>query len=180
MPGSTPATSQLDWLISTTAMIVLSWSNATRDLMKASPGAGGGRSAGASGHSVSYLPATMVPSPSPPAPYHLSAGAKRIRTAGARCRSHNEAQPCSSSGLPAEPAYECGGASLTKGSGCRMVSDLGGRCRIELAVSLLDPPRADVALHRDADMIWAIAGTCRIKFLSGFAGGQGKNTLAQA
>jgi hypothetical protein len=26
----------------------------------------------ASGHSVSYLPATMVPSPSPPAPYHLS------------------------------------------------------------------------------------------------------------
>src|ERR1700730_5619258 len=82
MPGSTPATSQLDWLISTTAMIVLSWSNATRDLMKASPGAGGGRSAGASGHSVSYLPATMVPSPSPPAPYHLSAGGRRIRTAG--------------------------------------------------------------------------------------------------
>src|SRR4029077_21219789 len=55
-----------------------------------------------------------------------------------------------------------------------------GRCRIELAVALLDPPCADVALHRDADMIWAIAGTCRIKFVSGFAGGQGKNTLAQA
>src|SRR5258707_13247687 len=34
MPGSTPATSQLDWLSSTTAMIVLSWSNATRDLIK--------------------------------------------------------------------------------------------------------------------------------------------------
>src|SRR6267143_2667415 len=34
MPGSTPATSQLDWLISTTAMIVLSWSRATRDLLK--------------------------------------------------------------------------------------------------------------------------------------------------
>ena len=44
-----------------------------------------------------------------------------------------------------------------------------GRCRIELAVALLDPPRADVALHRDADMVWAIAGTCRVKFLSGFA-----------
>jgi len=29
-----PATSQLDWLISTTAMIVLSWSRATRDLLK--------------------------------------------------------------------------------------------------------------------------------------------------
>src|SRR6202035_5769139 len=34
MPGSTPPTSQLDWLISTTAMIVLSWSKATRDLLK--------------------------------------------------------------------------------------------------------------------------------------------------
>src|ERR1700741_4671232 len=34
MPGSPPATSQLDWLSSTTAMIVLSWSKATRDLLK--------------------------------------------------------------------------------------------------------------------------------------------------
>src|ERR1700692_1490267 len=34
MPGSPPATSQLDWLISTTAMIVLFWSRATRDLLK--------------------------------------------------------------------------------------------------------------------------------------------------
>src|SRR5882724_11030006 len=34
MPGSTPATSQLDWLSSTTAIIVLSWSKATRDLLK--------------------------------------------------------------------------------------------------------------------------------------------------
>src|ERR1700738_3736169 len=34
MPGSTPAISQLDWLSSTTAMIVLSWSKATRDLLK--------------------------------------------------------------------------------------------------------------------------------------------------
>src|SRR5947207_12144299 len=48
MPGSVPATSQLDWLISMTAMIVLSWSRATRDLLKACPGAGRGRSAGAS------------------------------------------------------------------------------------------------------------------------------------
>jgi len=29
-------------------------------------------------------------------------------------------------------------------------------------------------------MVWAIAGTCGVKFLSGFAGGEGKNTLAQA
>src|ERR1700726_1228347 len=55
MPGSIPATSQLDWLISTTAMIVLSWSRATRDLLKACPSEGRGRSAGASGHSISWL-----------------------------------------------------------------------------------------------------------------------------
>ena len=34
MPGTIPATSQLDWLISTTAMSVLSWSKAARDLLK--------------------------------------------------------------------------------------------------------------------------------------------------
>jgi hypothetical protein len=34
MPGSTLPTSQLDWLSSTTAMIVLSWSRGTRDLLK--------------------------------------------------------------------------------------------------------------------------------------------------
>src|SRR5205823_8821039 len=34
MPGSMPATSQLEWLSSTTAMIVLFWSRATRDLLK--------------------------------------------------------------------------------------------------------------------------------------------------
>src|SRR5215472_8553038 len=34
MPGSTPPTSQLDWLSSTTAIIVLLWSRATRDLLK--------------------------------------------------------------------------------------------------------------------------------------------------
>src|SRR5712672_2248139 len=38
MPGSTPATSQLDWLSSTTAIIVLSWSKATRDLLKSFSG----------------------------------------------------------------------------------------------------------------------------------------------
>ena len=66
------------------------------------------------------------------------------------------------------------------GSGCRARPFRCGRCRIEFAIALLDPPRADVALHRDADVVWAIAGTCRVKFLSGFASGQGENTLAQA
>src|ERR1700720_2210653 len=71
MPGSTPATSQLDWLSSTTAMIVLSWSKATRDLLKSfSCGIGALRQLFASG---------MVPSPSPPAPYHLAGGGSRIR-----------------------------------------------------------------------------------------------------
>src|SRR5216684_1835596 len=55
MPGSTPPTSQLDWLISTTAMIVLSWSRATRDLLK---------SFGWGIRALHQLPtATMVPSP---------------------------------------------------------------------------------------------------------------------
>src|SRR4029077_19532145 len=102
MPGSTPATSQLDWLISTTALIVLSWSNATRDLIKACPGAGRGRSAGASGHSVSYLPATMVPSPSPPAPYHLSAG-------------RPSAVPASGSARRGAGAVERGGLEIRSG-----------------------------------------------------------------
>src|SRR4029077_3074342 len=73
MPGSTPATSQLDWLSSTTAMIVLSWSRVTRDLLK---------SFGWGIRALHQLDAaTMVPS-SPPAPYHLSAGGNRIRTLG--------------------------------------------------------------------------------------------------
>src|SRR5947209_3005021 len=55
MPGSIPPTSQLDWLISTTAMIVLFWSRATRDLLKACPGGGRGRSAWASRHSIGYM-----------------------------------------------------------------------------------------------------------------------------
>src|SRR6185295_14992293 len=81
MPGTTPPTSQLDWLISTTTMIVLSWSRATRDLLKACPGAGRGRSAGASGHSISWYSDDGAIS-SPPAPYHLAAGRREIRTAG--------------------------------------------------------------------------------------------------
>src|SRR5439155_24999512 len=82
MPGSTPPTSQLDWLSSTTAMIVLSWSKATRDLLKACPGAGRGHSAGASGHSVGLFASDDGAISSPPVPYHLSAGGSWIRTFG--------------------------------------------------------------------------------------------------
>src|SRR6516225_11130504 len=60
MPGRMPPTSQLDWLNSTTATIVLLWSRATRDLLKACPGEGRGRSAGASRHS-DWIQATKLP-----------------------------------------------------------------------------------------------------------------------
>src|SRR6476659_7458663 len=74
MPGSTPATSQLDWLSSTTAMIVLSWSKATRDLLKSfSWGIGALRQLFASDAGAIS---------SPPAPYHLAGGGKGIRTLG--------------------------------------------------------------------------------------------------
>src|SRR5437763_11512081 len=74
MPGSIPATSQLDWLISTTAMIVLSWSKATRDLLKSF------------GWGIRGTPSVRCSDDgaisSPPAPYHLPAGGKQIRTTG--------------------------------------------------------------------------------------------------
>src|ERR1700680_4155226 len=74
MPGSTPATSQLDWLSSTTAMIVLSWSKATRDLLKSfSWGIGALRQLFASDDGAIS---------SSPAPYHLAAGGRWIRTSG--------------------------------------------------------------------------------------------------
>src|SRR6202030_3041449 len=68
MPGSTRSPSQLDWLSSTTAMIVLSWSKATRDLLKSfSWGIGALRQLFASDDGAIS---------SPPAPYHLSAGSQ--------------------------------------------------------------------------------------------------------
>ena len=86
--GSTPATSQLDWLISITATIVLFWSRATRDLLKACPGAGRGRSAGASRH-PSVDAATMVPFPRRP-PHSI------FRFLVARRSNHHGRRDCSS------------------------------------------------------------------------------------
>src|SRR6266446_6817706 len=74
MPGRTPPTSQLDWLISTTAMIVLSWSRATRDRLKSF--GWGIRALHQFGSSDDGAIS------SPPAPYHLPAGGNRIRTIG--------------------------------------------------------------------------------------------------
>ena len=72
------------------------------------------------------------------------------------------------------------GAFVISDSGCCGCLLCCGRCRIQFAVALLDPSRADMALHRHADMVRAIAGTCRVKFLSGLAGSQGKDALAEA
>src|SRR3954453_12086863 len=55
IPGTMPATSQLAWLISMTAMIVLSWSKGVRDRLKS-------LSCCAMGRSIALLPATMVTS----------------------------------------------------------------------------------------------------------------------
>jgi len=44
--------------------------------------------------------------------------------------------------------------------GCR-------RYRIQLAVALLHPSGTKMALHCDADMVWAIVGARQVKFLSG-------------
>src|SRR5260370_30541302 len=64
MAGGPPPTSQLDWLSSTTAMIVVSWSKATRDLLKSfSWGITALRQLFASDDGAIS---------SPPVPYHLS------------------------------------------------------------------------------------------------------------
>jgi hypothetical protein len=66
-----------------------------------------------------------------------------------------------------------------RGSGGRPCLLSCGRCRIEFAVALLDSPGANMALYRDTDMVRAIAGTRRVKFLPGFTGRQGENALTQ-
>src|SRR6478672_8201563 len=65
------------------------------------------------------------------------------------------------------------------GSGGRPCLLSCGRCRIEFAVALLDSPGANMALYRHTDMVRAIAGTRRVKFLPGFTGRQGENALTQ-
>src|SRR2546430_8104203 len=67
MPGTIPATSQLDWLISITTMSVLSWFRAVKDRLR-SFDCSMGRSKGLLDSAESAIP-------SPLAPYHL-----RVRT----------------------------------------------------------------------------------------------------
>ena len=53
-------------------------------------------------------------------------------------------------------------------------------CRIQLAITLLDPSGAEMALHYDANVVRAIVGARQIKFLLGPAGSQGQDALAEA
>lgn len=50
---------------------------------------------------------------------------------------------------------------------------------MEFAVALLDPSRADMALHRHADMVRAIVGARQVEFLPGLAGSQSQDALAE-
>jgi hypothetical protein len=53
-------------------------------------------------------------------------------------------------------------------------------CRVQLAVTHLDPSGTEMTLHCDADMVRAIVGARQVKFLSGPAGSQGQHALAEA
>src|SRR3954465_8046557 len=63
MPGTSPATSQFDWLTSMTAISVLSWSKAVRDRLRSFDCG--------MGHSIGLLDSAEGDMPSPLAPYHL-------------------------------------------------------------------------------------------------------------
>src|SRR5215207_2797655 len=65
MPGTSPATSQFDWLVSMTAISVLSWSKAARDRLRSFDCG--------MGHSIGLLDSAEGGMPSPLAPYHLQA-----------------------------------------------------------------------------------------------------------
>jgi hypothetical protein len=54
-----------------------------------------------------------------------------------------------------------------------------GRGRIQLTVTLLDTSGTDMALYRDAYMVRAIVWARRVKFLSGLAGSQAQDALAE-
>jgi len=68
---------------------------------------------------------------------------------------------------------------LIPNSGC-WVCLLGcGRGRIQLAVARLDASGTDMALYGDAYMVRAIVWARRVKFLSGLAGSQAQDALAE-
>src|SRR4029077_7344854 len=78
-----------------------------------------------------------------------------------------------SSGL----SWTCSWPSASFGSGYLLC---GGRCRIQLALALLDPSGTEMALDCNADMVRPIVGALQIKFLSGLTGSQSQDALAKA
>src|ERR1700751_3106527 len=78
MPGSMPPTRQPDWLSSTTAMIVLFWSRATRDLLKSF---GWGIAALHRLHAATKLPLLRRP---PHSVYQYAEDLRHLRRAGSR------------------------------------------------------------------------------------------------
>ena len=81
---------------------------------------------------------------------------------------------------PSGPNCTCYSLPPSFGSASRVCLFRCGRCRIQLAVTLLNPSSTEMALHCDADMVWAIVGARQVKFLSSPAGSQRQDALAQA
>ena len=78
------------------------------------------------------------------------------------------------------PQLHCYLLPPSSGSRCYVCLLRCRQCRIQLAVSLLDPPRTEMALHCDADVVRAVVGARPVKLLSSLTGSQSQDALAQA
>src|SRR5438128_987262 len=128
MPGSMPATSQLDWLISMTAMIVLFWSRATRDLLKSF------------GWGIAALhrldAATKLPCPRRP-PHSIF----RSRQPGRCGNGPGSARIL----LLGEPFHRTGGQCRFGASRCCLA--LGLQLLVPLAIEFIDAPAVHVGIE---------------------------------
>ena len=148
------------------------------------------------GRSLSPAPpgqaASPIPQPGPPRPLRvLFQGCRRSRVEGA--------PPSSRSAFAFPPrltvgnylTFPLGPTACTCRSGsagtfwrpssvCRLWLPLRRRSCIQLAIALLDPTGADMALHCHADNVRAIVRARQVKFPSGLAGSQGQEALAEA
>ena len=79
---------------------------------------------------------------------------------------------------PSGPNCTCYLLPPSSGSRCRVCLLRCRRCRIQLVLTLLDPPGTEMALYSDADMVRSIVGACQVKLLSGPAGSQSQDSFA--
>src|SRR6516162_10346643 len=79
---------------------------------------------------------------------------------------------------PFGPNCTCDLLPPSSGSRCRVCLLRCRRCRIQLVLTLLDPPGTEMALYSDADMVRSIVGACQVKLLSGPAGSQSQDSFA--